>query len=109
MSNRPVIKIVAKPKERGSKGRPFVAVWDRGDFMSGSLEKGWKLIDPEGNEVTFGRDGDHWLNCYDERKDGPAYKAKEDREAMEKYGDEPGGGDFGDSEIPFAPLDGRLA
>jgi hypothetical protein len=64
---KPSQKIIAKQRdaERGTKGTPVLAAWPN-DFggMNWRLEEGWKLVGPNGETVTTGRDGNAYLNGY---------------------------------------------
>lgn len=78
--NRPAIKLSVKLKDGGERHYPGAA-WPSkfdGGGLNMSLDPGWKLVGPDGTEYTTGREGNCYLDIFDNREDSgpPQRKAK---------------------------------
>ncbi len=93
MGQRPDIKLSVKLKDGEQRHYPLAA-WtkDRGQGLSGKLDEGWKLVGPDGVEYTSGREGNAWIDIYDNRDEQPP---------KTEYNPQAAGGSFKDDDIPF--------
>ena len=90
---KPDLKLSIKPKDGGERIYPGAA-WksDRGDSYNFRLDDGWALLTPDGQKITFGREGSHYADIYPKREDD----GRRQRPAQDF------GGDFDDgSGVPF--------
>lgn len=96
---RPDFKLRVKDKASGNSAY-VLAAWksDRGAGFNVKLEEGWKLISPNGKEITSGKDGNAYLDLYQNDNDGPS---KPDASAAFGGSSFDDGGGFGDDNIPF--------
>lgn len=107
--NKPAIKLSVKLKDGGQREYPGAAWPSRfgdGDSYYMSLDDGWKLVDPDGTEYTGGRDGNAYIDLYENKGDRGARSAP--KKGGDFGGDDFGGADFGDDDIPFAPRDSKV-
>lgn len=94
MGARPDIKLSVKLKDGDQRHYPLAA-WtkDRGQGLSGKLDEGWKLVGPDGVEYTSGKEGNAWIDIYDNREDSGAKQTE--------YNPQKAAANFGDDDVPF--------
>lgn len=102
MGQRPAIKVRVKSKESGTTFYVLAAWEDERGRLSGRLEEGWTLVSPEGHKITTGREGNAFLDVYDNRgENGPPRRDTRGAPEHRGGGGFSGGDDFGDEDIPF--------
>lgn len=93
---KPDLKLSIKPKDGGERIYPGAA-WksDRGDSYNFRLDDGWALLTPDGQKITFGRDGSHYADIYPKRDDdggrrsGGGGRGRQHRDDFGGFDDDP--------------------